>query len=655
MKSFLKNRRKGIIGVAFFFIVLFVFIFALCLGASKGKNLSVKADENDGKIEILKLDVDVHIREDRQIEIAQSVKVKFNNPYDTMFYQALPLEGDRYYDIVATCPGNEDFYYKVADNPQMDGFMDINCIGGVYDGAVWTYNISYKMEVGVDDVENGMILDVVGFGSSVPLHDVSVTMHFPSAVQSLKGYVGGYGSSNGWGDVTYSLSEDKKTLKLYAEKLEVVYNETFYEEMAQGITVEFAFADGVLQDFATTRTFTKDLWKILLGGLAAVGVSVLLRSWMKKREEVIPVITMRPPNDMDPLFMGKFLDNNVDNEDITSMIYYFAEKGYLKIDFSDENDPLLIQYAAALPPDAPVYQHTLFNGLFAAAKLNGNGFRTIKVSQLVHQFYYASETAKAQVPAPKNLYDKKSLLGFVLGGILSGVFALLTCLLLGLNVGGGYMYTLGAAFFIPILLIRILGYVAENYRYKWKPSKQVWMKILQYVIAVAFTCIFTAFFAKHIMTESEKILLSVAAFVTLFISGDVLGRDDKHLDLLGQVLGFKDFIVYTEEDKIKFMLEEDPHLYYHILPYAQVLGVTNEWEQKFAKITLEPPTWYVGPTYSDWNAYFLARSLDRAVTAAMIKAAMAEANDTRTGFSGGGGSFGGFGGGGHGGGGFGSR
>lgn len=655
MKFFLKTRRKGAIGITLFLSILLVTLIVLCLGFPQGRKFSAAADEGDGKIEILKLDADIRIRQDRQIEIAQSVKVKFNNSYDSMFYQSLPLEGDRYYDIVATCPDNPDFYYEVADNPYMDGFIDINCIGGVYDGAVWTYNISYKMEIGVDDVKNGMILDVVGFGSSVPLHDVSVTMHFPSAVQTLNGYVGGYGSSNGWGRVNHSLSEDGKTLSLYAEKLKVVYNDTFQEYMAEGITVEFAFADGVLQDFATTRIFTKDLWKILLGGLAAILLAILLRSWTRKEEEVIPVIHMSPPNDMDPLFMGKFLDNNVDNEDVTSMIYYFAEKGYLKIDFSDENDPLLIRYAAALPPDAPVYQRTLFNGLFDAGKINSSGFKTIRVSELVHKFYYASETAKTQVPAPKNLYDKKSLLGFVLSGILAGGFAFLVCYLLGLNLGGGYAYALGAAFFIPVFLIRVLGYIAENYRYKWKPSKQVWIKILQYAIAVAFTWIFTAFFARHIMTGSEKILLSLCTFAVTFITGDVLGRADKHLDLLGQILGFKDFIVFTEEDKIKFMLEEDPHLYYHILPYAQVLGVTNEWEQKFAKITLEPPTWYVGPVYSSWDAYFLARSLDRAVTAAMLKAAMQEANDTRTGFSGGGGNFGGFGGGGHGGGGFGSR
>lgn len=656
MKSILrKNLGKTIVFIAVAVLILLIGLFGAAF--AKPKTLTASATEWDGKIEILKLDVDMVIREDRQIEVSQSIKVKFNNSTDSMFYQSLPLEGDRYYDIVATCPGNSAFYYEVADNPYMDDFIDINCIGGVYNGAVWTYNISYKMEIAIDDVENGMIIDVVGFGSSVPLHDVSVTMHFPSAVQSVKGYVGGYGSASGWGNAVHTLSADKKTLEIHADVLELAFNDTFYEYMAKGITVEFAMAEGALQDFTTTRIFTKDLWKILLGGLAVIVAAILLTQFTKKNNEPIPVIHMTPPKDMDPLLLGKSLDSNVDNEDLTSMIYYFAEKGYLKIDFTDEDDPLLIQCAVALAPDTPIYQQTLFNGLFAAATLNANGFKTIRVSQLVHKYYYATETAKAQVPSVKNMYDKKSLFGFIFGSLLGGAFGFLACLLLGLGIGGGYTYTLGAAFFVPILFISLLEYSRENYRYKWKQSKRTWIRILEYVIAIVFTLIFAGFFARHIMTPAEKIVICVFAFACVFITHRALSRDEGYLQLLGDILGFKDFITVTEEDKIKFMLEEDPHLYYHILPYAQVLGVTDEWEKKFEKITLEPPQWYVGPSYDTFQYYMISHSLNRAVTSAMIRAAMEEANKngTRTGFSGGGGSFGGFGGGGHGGGGFGSR
>ena len=138
-----------------------------------------------------------------------------------MFYHSLPIEGDRYYDITAGCEGNPEFSYYVATNPDVDGFLDINCVGGVEKGRVWTYDIGYTMEIGADDVKNGMRLDVVGFGSAVVLHNVAVTMHFPDALQSEKVFVGKYGidEPSASGKVQKTVSADKKTLSLQAEVL----------------------------------------------------------------------------------------------------------------------------------------------------------------------------------------------------------------------------------------------------------------------------------------------------------------------------------------------------------------------------------------------------------------------------------------------------
>ena len=39
------------------------------------------------------------------------------------------------------------------------------------------------------------------------------------------------------------------------------------------------------------------------------------------------------------------------------------------------------------------------------------------------------------------------------------------------------------------------------------------------------------------------------------------------------------------------MLAQDPELYYHILPYAQVLGISSVWEDKFRDLAVQPPQW----------------------------------------------------------------
>ena len=126
------------------------------------------------------------------------------------------------------------------------------------------------------------------------------------------------------------------------------------------------------------------------------------------------------------------------------------------------------------------------------------------------------------------------------------------------------------------------------------------------------------------------------------------------MQTLGSILGFKDFILYTEEDKIKFMLEENPQLYYDILPYAQVLGVSNEWENKFKSIVIEPPKWCTGNVSFSVFDYMILNSMLRAsFRSAMVRPQ--PKGGTFLGGGGGGGHFGGFSGGGHGGGGGGVR
>lgn len=613
--------------------------------------ITASADSGD-LIEVQSYTVDMTVRTDRRVEVVEHIRVKFLDFGRTMFYRSLPTDGCKYENITAKCAGNDEFYYNVVMDYDTLEFIEVNCVGGADMGNVWTYEISYTMLQGVKS-ENGMTIDVVGFGWSVPLHDVTASVHFPVAIQEsdAKVYVGGYGESK---EYDYELLDGGKTLTVRAERLELVYNDYYEESMAKGITVDFELGAGVLDGYADTRMFTEDIGALLLAACACIAVGVVIFATRPKRE-IVTVVSVKPPRDMDPMLMGKILDGTVDNEDVTSMIYYFAHKGYLKIDLTDEDDPLLIRVVERLPDDVPAYEKTLFKGLFEEGSLDTEtGFWTVRVSQLVMKFYEAVQSAKAQVRSPKPMYEKKSVFLFVLGGLLGGVFAFLATFLMGRKLGGGFFCPFGGGFFVPIAIILLLGWVREKYRYKWKPSKRRGMFIAQVAIAAVCALIFTAFFAECLMTEWESAALCLGAFLPAFFTQGVLVRTEKYLETLGEILGFKEFIIVTEEDKIEFMLAENPELYYEVLPYAQVLGVTDEWEKKFAKITLQPPTWYEG-NISVFDYLILHRCMTGAMMRSMTKAAQQARGGGHVGRSGGGGGFGGFGGGGFGGGGGGAR
>ena len=637
-------------------IAAFLCIFPLGDRIKEGGRYEVTASADSGDlIAVEKFAVDMQVQTDRRVIVTEHITVRFLGYGLSMFYRSLPTQGSIYENITASCEGNSEFHFEVADNPDMEGFIDVNCIGNAQRGQVWTYTICYTMLQSVES-DDGMIIDVIGYGWAVPLNDVSVTVRFPAAVEDVSVYLGHYSTSNQY---TYTLSNGNDVLYIEADRLKVVYNDFYEERMAEGITVDFTLGQGVFDSYADTRIFTENIWKLILGGVICAGVGILLWA-LKKRRDIITVVSVKPPKGMSPMQMGKTLDGTVDNEDVTSMIYYFAHKGYLKIDLTDEDDPELIRMTQKLPDDAPAHEKTLFKGLFAEGeyklvegKEGAKEVFAVRISKLVTKFYEAMETAKAQVKSPQPMYEFSSCFLYGIGQLIGGIFATIAAFLMGTRLGGGYVYLAGLFLLIPLGVNLFLNVVKENYRYKWKTKVRVGIVLGQLLIALIFSVIFVVAFANHVMTEWEKIVLCVGAFLPAFFTQTTLVRTEKYVKTLGEILGFKDFIVVTEEDKIKFMLEDNPELYYEVLPYAQVLGVTDEWEKKFAKITIQPPTWYVGDM-SFFDYLLLRRCMSMAWARSFAEAAK-NARGSHVGRSGGGGGFGGFGGGGFGGGGGGAR
>lgn len=592
-------------------------------------------------------DVDVTIDKNREISFFERLTVHFYRVgRKKEFYRSFPLEGDQFYDFDVKGINNPLFDYYIADNPDVEGFMDVNMTGGVEVGATLTYEISYKSLLSVADVKNGMRLDVIGSGWFAEIYDVDVTMHFPAAVTAYDVYSGAYGDEEN-GSIEYTLAEDGKTLTLSTDLLPLAYNSTYNETMAEGITVEFALEKGGLVSPFISQFFTKRMLVIAIVGVIAVAASIFVFIGCRTKREIVTVVNVKAPNDMDPLFMGKAIDASVDDEDITSMIYYFANKGWLNINLDDPKDAILIRRVQTLPYGTPVYVSTLFEGLFA-------GSPTVKISSLANRYYVYIDKAKIQLSAkdvPR--YEKKSSMGLLICALLAVAMVVLIPYVFGkLIIGGDYANFYSAFMLLPLAVFFAVLYVRKDKWYKLKKSAKIVLSVAAVVIAAFSALIYSHAFATQVMSAWEKVVLLLFACILLFVGVSLLSRTERYNQLLGDILGFKDFIVYTEKEKIKFMLEDNPQLMYDILPYAQVLGVTDEWEDKFKDILIEKPSWCVGSNAAAYN-YFVINRYMRAST--RIMQVRPQSSGSSVGRSGGGGGRGGFSGGGRGGGGGGVR
>ena len=101
----------------------------------------------------------------------------------------------------------------------------------------------------------------------------------------------------------------------------------------------------------------------------------------------------------------------------------------------------------------------------------------------------------------------------------------------------------------------------------------------------------------------------------------------------------------AEKERLEALLEDDPYYFYNTLPYAQVLGVTKKWIDKFDGISMKQPDYY--DTYYPMRDIYAINMLNSSlsnVTSTVSQSAYSPSSSD--GFGGGGFSGGGGGGGG---------
>jgi hypothetical protein len=575
------------------------------------------------------------------MHVTENVKIHFTGYNSTGFYRDIPVsDGDRIKNVkVYDGSTDNEAEYEVL----MEDSDYITLSVGDYTnktGSVYKYRIEYDYEMTKPADKNAIYLNAAGFGTSANIWDVDITLNIPDGLKGgrdgVKLYIG----------TATPTSSDIFTLNGNTINCHIDYLNSY-----TGATFALTFEDGVL----STRFDPAPLILVIIACVILMAL-IALKFLVFNKNPLTPVVTFTPPDDMDPLVMGKLIDNKVSTSDVTSLIYYWANKGYIKINLDLEDDPQFIRIFYELPAGSPSHQIRMYRGLF-------NGRDTVRLSELENTFYPTVEAVAKDVnKSYKALYTSKSM------GI-SIIFALLGALLMGLSPIVLGMVNISHKFFlyealimlVPALLIYAL---TESLMYnKLKLSNK---KFILYMAGIVALCgIFTALYAlilpSAIMELSSKIIVCIAGFLIIILSVFIISRTEEYTKKLNDIVGFRNFILYTEKDRLETMLEQDPQFYYHILPYAQVLGVTEKWQNKFNAMAVEPPQWSTNPVRTYVQLAVINHTI-RHLNANMVAKMTSRppSSGRGGGFGGGhisggghgGGGFGGFGGGGHGGGGF---
>lgn len=384
--------------------------------------------------------------------------------------------------------------------------------------------------------------------------------------------------------------------------------------------------------------------------LVLVGLAVLLRiKYVEKQDVNVSVQFTAPPglNSADVAYIYK---DSLSSTDVVSLIMYWAEQGYLNIVEHDDKKIELIKIKDMYISNKE--EVALFNDLFKNRD-------TVFIDDLKNSFYQSINRAtlgmmkQFQKDPDRRIYNKKTSMVAVFTAFMSIVIAmLLGSLTLYSRFGVGDFAFAGAmgGFGVSIITLIIL-FVINIVQGKKPESITTYMIGLILVLAangLVYAMIKQIGRTSFIYPE----VMFFAYFITAVFATTSLQRTAQGAKWYGEVLGLKKFIETTEIERLKMFVEETPYLFYSVLPYAYVLGLSDLWAKKFETIAIEEPTWYRTNSMGTFNAYYLSRALSSSMNSVNtnLTSIPASAGTKGGGFSsgGGGGSFGGggFGGGG---------
>ncbi len=511
-----------------------------------------------------------------------------------------------------------------------------------------THNISFLYDAGDDGYDDfdQFYYGIIGNESVVPIEHVTFSITMPKEFDAAQvGFSVGYKGVSGY---------DPDLLK-YAVEGNVISG-TYAGTLApgQGITIRMELPQGYFVGARQKASFEEPAL-IVVGCITAVAFVLFLIFRRKK----MPVVTVEfdPPEGMNSADVGYIVDGQSDDKDVVSLLIYWADQGYLTIHETDKKKVMLLKKVGDLPPDANDYESLMFDELF-------RGRSEVKTSDLEETFYSTVSAVKTRIGLKFKKEQNRVFvpLSITLRGLLC-FFSTLPLTILALaavySEEGDFFTALVPALFVFVfvwLVHRWFIRLADTWESEKKSSKVsslVFWIIIEAVINVvailACVMLFEVFPATFWIPP-------VCGIAILLMAACMRRRTDQGLAWMGRILGLKNFIVKVEKPKLEMLVKETPEYFYHVLPYAYVLGVSDTWAKQFESITVEPPTWYYGGSMSTFSTIYFTSALMssmRYTQASMIS--RPQSSGGGGGFGGGGFSGGGFSGGGFGGGGVGSR
>jgi len=614
-------------------------------------------------------DVDVTVNEDNTFDIVETITADFAVPKHGIF-RTIPLKND-----ITRLDGTKSTNRAVVSNIRVNeqytvsndsgnkvikiGDPDITLTGSK------TYTIRYTYDIGRDTGENydELYLNLIGNSWDTIISGLTFTITMPNdnwQRENLGFSAGAFGST----------ANDNIEYEINGNVITGSYREMLWPN--EGLTVRLELPEG----YFTVAEISASPFIILIFIIPVIFAAASFVLWRKygKDDEVIETVEFYPPKGRNSAEVGFLYKGLADNKDVTSLLIYLANKGYIRIeecenkkDFKiikvkdydgyNKNEELFLNGLFKKKASASVSQvANIFKGQSVSYDYSGDGITEVTKDDLYDSFYVTLNRIKTNINRKENkneIYETTTLsksISVLLMVIIT--FALIT--FPPLLAFSDSKIAITAFLLTPIglyVMFTCLFGSATNTIYM--NGKAVETRIPMIIFGLGFGLflgggpfVFLVLPALviNLIYLYAYIIGVICAFVMFACLNNMSKRTPYGNEMLGKIRGFKNFLEMAEKDKLEELVHSDPVYFYNILPYTYVLGVSDKWISKFAVISLQAPDWYSG--YSAFSAAHFGVFMTSTMASAQLAMSSSPSSSSDSGFSGGGFSGGGSGGGG---------
>ena len=551
---------------------------------------------SDNTMYTINYDVTVDVAKNNSYDYHEHLDMYYVSAYHCI-YRYIPMQGQKISHIKV--PGYDYEAYTQS------GYQVLKIGSGSYTlTGENPYDILYNIAMYEDEntEKDMLLLNLIPTDWETDIGSSKCVVNLPKEadLSKAKVYSGSYGTASNEDNAVLETGSDGKTITITASDIPAHHGITLQLELPQG------YWEGA-PEFGKISIATMFLF--LLGPVGAI----MLWYLFGRDKHMVKTLEFYPPDELTPGEIGYLVDGRADKQDLISTIVYLADKGYLEIEEIDRKN---YRFIGIQDPgtEVPEYVRKIYFGIFPGEKRVRTSKQIASSSTFGNSYLKAKEKLEKMFEGSRAIVRPDSRMARAACSVAAIVPSAAYVTWGGINGDemGGTL--LGWAAVHILISVYLMCSVYDNIRSSSKVKT-----VLKSLGAIWF---FTMGVGILPLTSDALSLLDrpkalalvmylvVGTLISMFFAVIAIARTDSYTDLLGRVLGFKDFIRTAELDKLNELVEEDPAYFYHIMPYAYVFGLSKKWIKNFEDLPVFAPDWYRSPRgFDSFDYYMMGRMM----------------------------------------------